>query len=67
MRLTILRVVVILAAVGSMLITTVLLLMGAAFSLTDRFNGPHTRTMAGIILGEIGLLVILWRVYRRLR
>jgi hypothetical protein len=67
MRLKILRVVIILGALGSLLMTTALLLIGAAFSLTDRFNGPHTRTLAGIILGEMCLLAVLWRVYRRLR
>lgn len=67
MRRKILRVVVILGALGSVLVTAALLLIGAAFSLTDRFNGPHTQTLAGIVLVEMCLLILLWRVYRLLR
>ena len=59
------RIAAVLVAFLSLLVTGALWLIGSAFSLTDRFNGPHTGTLAVIGLLEICLLVVLTQVYRR--
>ncbi len=61
------RVLIALTALGSFLVAAFLCFMGAALSMADNFNGPHTRTISGIVLLELCVLLVLWGGYRWLK
>ena len=60
----IIRILIVFGEICSLLASGFLWLMGAAFSLTDRFNGPHTTVMTAIVLVEVGLLCLFAQAYR---
>ena len=57
------RILAIIGAIWSLVVSFSLLVLGAAFSLTDMFNGPHTGVMIGTVLLELWLLFALYRAY----
>ena len=61
---TAIRVIVIFAGVWSLFVTGFLWVLGAVLSMTDRFNGPHTRIMVTIGFFEVVLLFALVCAYR---